>query len=130
MIKPLTQQKILLVEDVEENRGIVRQLLARMGVTLVEAGDGAEGVQLARRERPDLILMDLSLPVMDGWQATRVIKGDPQTASIPVVALTAHAMSGDEQKAREAGCDGYVAKPLDLVEFQRYLERVLGGGRP
>lgn len=126
----LITKKILLVEDVEENRGIVRQLARRMGVTLLEAGDGAEGVRLAQNEHPDLILMDLSLPILNGWDATTQLKRDPATSEIPVIALTAHAMAGDEQRARAAGCDGYVAKPIDLIPFQRYLEHILSGGKP
>ena len=126
----LTQQTILLVEDVEENRGIIRQLALRMGVTLLEAVDGEEGVHLARTRRPDLILMDLSLPILDGWAATTQLKADPETRHIPVIALTAHAMAGDEQRARQAGCDGYVAKPIDLIPFRNYLEKILAGGTP
>ena len=123
-----SQYKILHVEDLEDNRGIVRQLARRMGVTLLEAGDGLEGVAIARRELPDVILMDLSLPIMDGWEATTQLKADPETRHIPVIALTAHAMAGDEQRARAAGCDGYVAKPIELVSFQRMLEGVLQSG--
>lgn len=123
-----SQYKVLHVEDLEDNRGIVRQLARRMGVTLLEAGDGLEGVEMARRELPDVILMDLSLPLMDGWEATTQLKADPSTCRIPVIALTAHAMAGDEQRARAAGCDGYVAKPIDLVPFQRLLEQVLSSG--
>ena len=116
---------ILLVEDVEDNRGLVRQLAAYMGLALIEAGDGEEGVRLAKEALPDLILMDLSLPVLDGWAATARLKADPATAHIPVIALTAHAMQGDEQRAREAGCDGYVTKPISLLPFKALLERVL-----
>lgn len=119
---------ILLVEDVEDNRGLVRQLAAYMGLGLIEAVDGEEGVRLAREAQPDLILMDLSLPVLDGWAATAMLKGDPATAHIPVIALTAHAMQGDEQRAREAGCDGYVTKPISLLPFKALLERVLQPG--
>lgn len=92
--------RILHVEDLEDNRGIVRQLARRMGVTLLEAGDGLEGVTLAKRELPDAILMDLSLPIMDGWEAPTQLKADPTTREIPITALTAHAMAGDEQRAR------------------------------
>ncbi|MNS59123.1 Polar-differentiation response regulator DivK [compost metagenome] len=99
-----------------------------MGLRLIEAGDGAEGVRMARQERPALILMDLSLPVLDGWAATAQLKGDPETAGIPIIALTAHAMHGDEQRAREAGCDGYVTKPISLAPFMALLQRVLGLG--
>lgn len=118
---------VLLVEDSEDNRGIVRELLEDHfeGVHLLEAADGAEGVQLAKDRRPDLILMDLSLPVMNGWDATRALKADPATAAIPVVALTAHAMDGDEAKARAAGCDAYVSKPISLISFQALLRSFL-----
>lgn len=117
---------ILLVEDVEDNRGLIRQLAQIMGVRLIEAGDGEEGVRLAKEARPDLVLMDLSLPILDGWEATRRLKADPATSGIPVIALTAHAMAGDERQAREAGCDGYVSKPISLVPFKQMLERCLG----
>lgn len=122
--------KVLLVEDVEDNRGIVRQLARRMNVSLIEAGDGAEGLRLAHEEHPDLILMDLSLPVLDGWEATRRLKQDPTTRDIPVVALTAHAMAGDEQKALEAGADAYVPKPIALLPFRALVERLLRKGGP
>lgn len=130
MPKSLMQCKVLLVEDVDENRRVVRQILGRLGVTLLEAQDGREGIDTARRERPDLILMDLSLPIIDGWEATRQLKADPATARIPIVAVTAHAMAGDEQRARASGCDGYVAKPLDVTTFGAYVERILMGGAP
>jgi two-component system cell cycle response regulator DivK len=126
VLKSLLNCKVLHVEDVEENRRVVRQILGRLGITLIEAGDGEEGVAAAQRERPDLILMDLSLPVLDGWEATRRLKADPATRHIPVVAVTAHAMYGDEQRARAAGCDGYVAKPLDVVAFGQYVQELLG----
>jgi CheY-like chemotaxis protein len=118
---------ILLVEDVEDNRGIIRQVAGRMKLRLIEAADGAEGVRMAREQRPALILMDLSLPVLDGWAATAVLKGDPATAHIPVIALTAHAMEGDEQRAREAGVDGYMTKPISIVSLKELLTRLLAG---
>lgn len=124
------EKTVLLVEDLEENRRVIRLLARRMGVTLFEAVDGQEGIDLAQREKPDVILMDLSLPILDGWTATTRLKADPATAHIPVIALTAHAMAIDEQRARQAGCDGYVAKPIDLVNFQNYLRHVLEGGSP
>jgi two-component system cell cycle response regulator DivK len=122
--------RILLVEDVEDNREILRQLAALMEVVLLEAIDGADGVRMAKLEVPDLILMDLSLPGMDGWEATRHIKADPATAHIPVIALTAHAMEEDRERAFAAGVDGYVTKPISLVPFRETLERTLAGGRP
>lgn len=126
----LSEKKVLLVEDLEENRRVIRLLARRMGVTLVEAVDGQEGLDKAHSEKPDVILMDLSLPILDGWTATTRLKADPETAHIPVIALTAHAMAIDEQRARQAGCDGYVAKPIDLMSFQSYLRHVLDGGQP
>lgn len=125
-----TEQTVLLVEDLEENRRVIRLLAKRMGIKLLEAGDGAEGIAIAKRELPQVILMDLSLPILDGWSATTQLKADPETAHIPVIALTAHAMAIDEQRARQAGCDGYVAKPIDITQFQQYLRHVLAGGAP
>ena len=105
-------KRILIVEDVEVNRDLLVQLLEDE-YTLFLAVDGAEGLAAAARDRPDLILMDLSLPILDGWEAIRRLKSDAALASIPVVALTAHAMSGDEEKARAAGCDDFLTKPID-----------------
>ena len=121
---------ILLVEDVEDNRGIIRQLANRMQLDLLEAADGAAGVQMAKEHHPDLILMDLGLPVMDGWMAATLLKADSGTAKIPIIALTSHAMSGDEAKAREAGCDHYVTKPIDLMALRSLLERCLASVHP
>lgn len=105
-------KRILIVEDQEDNRAILRDVLSREGYQLIEAVDGREGVEIALRERPDLILMDIQLPVIDGYEATRRIKGHPDLKSIPVIAVTSYALSGDETKARAAGCDGYVTKPF------------------
>jgi CheY-like chemotaxis protein len=113
--------KILLVEDNEMNRDMLSRRLERKGFEVVIAVDGQAGVNMATSESPDLILMDLSLPVIDGWEATRQIKADPATQSIPVIALTAHAMAGDEQKALEAGCDDYDTKPVNL---KRLLDKI------
>lgn len=109
-------KKILVVEDVDFNRELVVQLLED-DYEVIEAVNGQEGVELAEQERPDLILMDLSLPVMDGWEATRRLKANDDLFSIPVIALTAHAMAGDEEKALAAGCDDYLVKPLDEEEL-------------
>ena len=106
--------KILLVEDNEMNRDMLGRRLQRRGFDLLVAVDGAQGVAMAQADAPDLILMDMSLPVMDGWEATRRLKAAPETRSIPVIALTAHAVSGDREKAIEAGCDDYDTKPVDL----------------
>jgi two-component system, cell cycle response regulator DivK len=105
-------KKILIVEDVELNRDLLVQLLEEE-YEIVTAADGVAGVELAGRERPDLILMDLSLPVMDGWEATRRLKAEEVTRAIPIIALTAHAMRGDEERARACGCDDYLTKPID-----------------
>jgi two-component system, cell cycle response regulator DivK len=113
--------KILLVEDNELNRDMLSRRLTRKGYDVLIAKDGAEGVAVAAAERPDLILMDMSLPVLDGWEATRQLKATPETRSIPVIALTAHAMSDDKQKALQAGCDDYDTKP---VELPRLLEKI------
>ncbi len=113
--------KILLVEDNEMNRDMLSRRLERRGYQVVMAEDGEQGIASARAESPDLILMDMSLPVIDGWTATRQIKSDPATGTIPIIALTAHAMSGDREKALEAGCDDYDSKPVD---FTRLLEKI------
>ena len=113
--------KILLVEDNEDNRDMLARRLQRKGYTVVVAADGRQGIDLAVGERPDLILMDMSLPVLDGWAATRLLKSAAETASIPIIALTAHAMSGDRDKAIAAGCDDYDIKP---IEMQRLLDKI------
>lgn len=117
--------KILLVEDVEDNRALARLLLESEGHTVIEAPNGAEGVALARGERPDLILMDLSMPGMDGWEAARLIQGEPETAAIPVVAVTAHAMAGDRERVLAAGFVGYIAKPIEVGTFTEHVGRFL-----
>jgi CheY-like chemotaxis protein len=118
--------KILLVEDNEMNRDMLSRRLQRRGYEVVIAVDGQEGVAMAQAEAPDLILMDMSLPVMDGWEATRRLKAASETMAIPVLALTAHAMSGDREKAMEAGCDDYDAKPIDLPRLLVKIEALLG----
>jgi len=117
-------KKILVVEDVDFNRDLVVQLLEDK-YQVIEAVDGKEGVSIAAKEKPELILMDLSLPVMDGWEATRKIKADTDLRSIPVIALTAHAMKGDEEKALAAGCDDYLVKPLDEDELLLKIDKHL-----
>ena len=102
---------ILVVEDQEDNRQILRDLLGSAGFRMIEAHDGEQALTVARSERPNLILMDIQLPILDGYEATRSIKRDPELKHIPVIAVTSYALSGDEERAREAGCDGYVAKP-------------------
>jgi len=113
--------KILLVEDNEMNRDMLTRRLERRGYQVVIATDGDQGVQRAQAEAPDLILMDMSLPVLDGWEATRRLRAMPATQAIPIIALTAHAMAGDREKALAAGCDDYDTKP---IEFARLLEKI------
>lgn len=117
--------KILLVEDNEMNRDMLSRRLKRNKYEVVIAKDGGEGVEMARHERPDLILMDMSLPVKDGWTATRDIKGDPDMKHIPVIALTAHAMSGDREQALAAGCDDYDTKPIELPRLLEKIKKLL-----
>jgi len=118
--------KVLLVEDNEMNRDMLSRRLIRRGFEVVFAVNGKEGVDLARSEKPDIILMDMSLPVMDGWEATRCVKSDDATSSVPVIGLTAHAMSGDREKAIEAGCDDYDTKPVEINRLIGKMERLLG----
>jgi CheY-like chemotaxis protein len=121
--------KILLVEDNEMNWDMLSRRLVSKGYTVSLAVDGAEGMQKARSERPDLILMDMSLPVVDGWEATRQLKADEATRGIPIIALTAHAMTSDEQKAREAGCDDFDTKPIELARLLGKIEAQLQRAR-
>ena len=117
--------KILLVEDNADNRDMLMRRLERNGFDVILAVDGEDGVNKAREETPDIILMDMSLPVIDGWEATKQIKSDATIAHIPVIALTAHAMSGDREKAIEAGCDEYDTKPIDLARLLGKIEALL-----
>ena len=117
--------KILLVEDNEENRDALTRSLARRGYTVIVAMDGAQGVAMAQSESPDLILMDMNLPILDGWEATRRIKADPTLVKLPVIALTAHAMSGDREKVLAAGCDDYHTKPVELARLLTQIEAAL-----
>ena len=118
-------KRILVVEDQEDNRQILRDLLGSVDYEMIEAGDGEAGVAAAKAERPDLILMDIQLPVMDGYEATRRIGLDPDLKNIPVIVVTSYALSGDEAKARAAGCDSYVTKPYSprqlLAKIREYL---------
>ena len=113
--------KILVVEDNVYNRDLIRRFLEPEGFEVVVAHDGADGLARAVTDKPDLVLMDMSLPVVDGWEATRRMKADPATARIPVIALTAHAMLGDRERALEAGCDDYDTKPIDI---ERLLSKI------
>lgn len=117
--------RILIVEDNEMNRDMLSRRLERKGYSISMAVDGGAGVEKAGAEIPDLILMDMSLPVLDGWEATRRVKGSPQTRHIPVIALTAHAMTGDRDKAMEAGCDDYDTKPIDLARLLSKIQAQL-----
>ena len=125
--------KILLVEDNEMNRDMLGRRLQRRSYEVLIAVDGAEGVAMARTEGPDLILMDMSLPVMDGWEATRRLKAASETQAIPIIALTAHAMSGDREKAMEAGADDYDTKPIEIDKLLAKMKALLNkgnGGEP
>jgi len=117
--------KILLVEDNEMNRDMLSRRLVRKGYEVIMALDGRQAVEMAAAETPDLILMDMSLPVIDGWEATRQVKAAPATRAIPVIALTAHAMAGDREKAIQAGCDDYDTKPIELPRLLEKIRKLL-----
>jgi two-component system cell cycle response regulator DivK len=119
-------ETILIVEDNEMNRDMLSRRLERNGYQVALAIDGGQGMAMARSVAPDLILMDMSLPVLDGWDATRQLKADPQTSAIPIIALTAHAMSGDRDKALAAGCDDYDTKPVELPRLLGKIQALLG----
>jgi two-component system cell cycle response regulator DivK len=125
-----TGKRILIVEDTEDNRQIMRDLLTGAGFDLIEAHDGGAGVTMADEHKPDLILMDFQLPVLNGYEATRRIKANPATRDIPVIAVTSYALSGDEAKAMEVGCSGYIAKPFSprklLAKVREFLPEVPG----
>lgn len=118
-------KRILIVEDQEDLRGVLRDLFASSGYTVIEAEDGAAGVASAKSDRPDIILMDIQMPIIDGYEATRQIKADPNLTSIPIVAVSSFAMKGDEEKARAAGCDDYVTKPYSPVQLLRMVRGYL-----
>ena len=117
--------KVLLIEDNEMNRDILFRRLSRRGYVVVFAVDGQQGVEMARSEKPDIILMDMSLPIIDGWEATRRVKSDNAIRDVPVIGLTAHAMTGDREKALEAGCDDYDTKPVEFDRLISKIERLL-----
>jgi CheY-like chemotaxis protein len=119
--------RILVIEDNMDNMTLIADVLLSLNYTVIQAADGEQGVQKAASERPDLILMDLSLPRLDGWKATRQIKSHPDLRQIPIIALTAHAMIGDRERALEAGCDDYLPKPINLRELANTLEKHLKG---
>ena len=118
---------ILIVEDEPKNLTLLRDLLQVSGYKTIEATDGKQGVELAKSKKPDLILMDVQMPVMDGLEATRILKADATTRNIPVLALTSFAMKGDEERILEAGCDGYLAKPYDIKELLKEVSKYLSG---
>ncbi len=123
----MTVAKILVVEDNPDNSDLVVDLLSARGHTVIQARDGREGISMARAQCPDLVLMDISLPVMDGFAATQELKADPALKQMPVIALTAHAMAGDENRALAAGCNGYVTKPIDVKTFAQKIEAFMKG---
>jgi CheY-like chemotaxis protein len=122
---PSAPKTVLLVEDNEDNRIVYSTILRHFGYRVMEALNGEEGIATARTEKPDLILMDISIPIIDGWEATQVLKHDPETRQIPIIALTAHALASDRERAMQVGCDGYLAKPCEpravVAEVQRFL---------
>jgi two-component system cell cycle response regulator DivK len=120
--------KILLIEDNELNRDMLSRRLERRGYAVALATDGSQGADMARSEKPDLILMDMSLPVMDGWELARKLKDDPETRDVPILALTAHVMTGDRERALEAGCDDYDTKPIELPRLLAKIEALLPKG--
>ena len=122
---PPNGKTVLLVEDNPHNRKIFSGMLSHAGFNVVEAIDGNEALTRVRSDKPDLVLMDLSIPGVDGWECTRRIKGDPETRALPVIALTAHAMRGDEERAREAGCDGYLSKPVSPKKVVEVVKKYL-----
>src|SRR4051812_13358363 len=124
---PASPAKILLVEDNELNRDMLSRRLERRGYRVLLATDGQEGLDAVRAERPDLVLMDMNLPVVDGWEATRRLKAAGETRDIPVIALTAHAMAGDRERAEQAGCDDYDTKPVEFPRLLGKIERLLSG---
>jgi CheY-like chemotaxis protein len=121
---------VLIVEDNEMNRDMLSRRLERRGFTIHIAVDGAEGVAMATADIPDIVLMDMSLPIMDGWEATRTLKANPDTAGIPVIGLTAHAMAGDREKCLAAGCDDYDTKPIELPRLLEKMQSQLGDKFP
>lgn len=121
-------KRILVVEDQEDLRGMLRDLLTGSDYSVIEATDGAAGIAMAKSERPDLILMDIQMPVIDGYEATRQIRADPAIDGIPIIAVSSFAMKGDEQKARSAGCDDYVTKPYSPMQLLKVIRGILGHG--
>jgi len=119
------KKKVLVIEDDEKNLRLMEDLLEFNGYIVIKAMDGKQGVDSVRTEKPDLILMDIQMPVMDGMEATKILKGDEETRDIPIIALTSYAMQGDEQRIRESGCDGYMTKPIDVKHFLKEVDQIL-----
>jgi CheY-like chemotaxis protein len=128
LVDPAVVQKLLLVEDNEDNRIIYSTVLRHIGYTVIEAQDGVQAIALARSELPDLILMDISLPEVDGWEATRILRADPATRDIPIIALTAHALADDRERATAVGFTAYLAKPVEPRAVAAEVRRWIGGG--
>lgn len=124
-----SQKTVLLVEDNEDNRTVYRTILEHFGYEVIEARNGEDGIRMARDDHPDLILMDISIPLIDGWEATKILKADTATSGIPIIALTAHALATDRAKAIEVGCDGYLAKPCEPRRVVAEVEKFIGSGR-
>jgi two-component system, cell cycle response regulator DivK len=122
-----TEQRVLLVEDNEDNRTIYSTMLRHLGYQVIEAVDGVEAVALARSEHPDIILMDISIPGIDGWEATRILREDPSTRATPIIALTAHALADDRERAAEVGFSSYLAKPIEPNAVVAEVRRLIGG---
>lgn len=122
----MTNQRVLVVEDNRDNMTLIVDVLESLDYDVIQAKDGEQGIELARSEQPDLILMDLSLPKIDGWEATRTIKAQDELKQIPIIALTAHAMVGDRERALEAGCDDYMTKPINIQTLAMKLTKFLG----
>lgn len=122
----MTPKTVLIVEDNEDNRIVYTTILQHRGYQVLEARNGEEGIRIAREQHPDLILMDISVPVIDGWKATEILKGDDATSGIPVIALTAHALAEDRETAKNVGCDGYLAKPCEPRTVVAEVEKFIG----
>ena len=122
----MSRRRILVIEDNPDNMVLIADVLSSLNYDVLQATDGQRGVEMVDEERPDLVLMDLSLPKMDGWTATRKLKSETDLKTIPIIALTAHAMVGDRERAMEAGCDGYVSKPINIQELAAKLKKFLG----
>ena len=129
MVWHMSKHKILVIEDNRDNFELVSFLLKRTGHDVIEASDGQAGLELVQNELPDLVLLDLAIPEIDGWEVARILKSDPKTAHIPLVALTAYTLPGDRRRAFEAGCDGYISKPINVANFSEEVDKYLNSTR-